>query len=1343
MQLNRKQINPKQTWDKQNRYSLRKLSVGLVSVATSAVFFMNAGSVLAADNSVPVGETSSSSSTHTGTEGSNESSTANEARKDPEVTPVDAKLAKTGSVTVKYVDPMNNTVGSTTLEGQEDKDYSSAVQSNIPSGYLLGDHQIPAGTFSKDGSTITVEVNPAPANTRGTATINYVDESGATVKTITATGFVGDRIDAGSYLPDRYTIAEKDQTSASGKLFEDSPATITVYVKPGSNQDLKNSNTKNTPSEDGTELPLSDGTAEGLREKVVGLTKDQYANNKISITNIQFNKDEVKDYDPAIVDPEDPSKNVQAPMDLQVTFDWEGIGLRKGDVLVTPMSDAFDSTVRLPLEKFSSASISDMGIIVLDYDKRKMYVEFRKDLDPSKVYHGSIKLGTFINRNYFTKLDNDKTLNIPTPNGDIVQKHLTVTYQDAPNYDNAYMQAIAQKMSKDETSSDVTWAVEVNPISKNSNDNKIGKNNMAYASIYITPNEINGVYPEYDGSGNVDATRPSYSESDLPVELVGGIDSFKVYEAEISPSMGYKKLKELKRDVDYEVLDSNDPETPLDNYNDDTKQTSHAKNVYVINLKGDYTVTNKKFVVEYTTHHSNLVYDHGNDRGSSETQVRLYSLVTYTHANDQNQIERTYNRNEGRITEAFDGDIIGASVNVISSTVDTTGTTTDLRGSVVVTHVDATTGRVLKADGYAIDADGKEMRNVLVGTHYTTNPEYFDGYKFTSIAYDSDNPDGEVEQGVKHVIYQYVPVAAKGNVDVTYVTEDGKVLKATQLVFQDSQEVGTAYKTDQKEFTGYHFVRMGEFSAKATGEVTENLQHVVYVYKADPVQKKGSVDVKYVTKDGKVLEDTSVVKNNAPVGEDYSTKEKSFDGYHFVGMDKTSDPATGVVAEGTKHVIYVYEKNQEKGTVIVHFVDEDGNKISDDVVNKKDVPTGEDYTTTPKDIPGYELDKNKIPSNKDGVVVKGTTEVTYVYHTETKKGNVDVTYVAEDGTVLEKTANVFTEAQEVGTDYSTEKKNFDGYHFVRMGEFSADASGKVTENLQHVIYVYAKDKKGSVDVKYITTDGKVLEDVSVVKDNAPVGEEYTTEEKSFDGYHFVGMDKTSDPASGKVAEGEKHVIFVYEKNQEKGTVIVHFVDEDGNKISDDVVNKKDVPTGEDYTTTPKDIPGYELDKNKIPSNKDGVVVKGTTEVTYVYHKTPEPTPTPNQPEKPSDETPNQPGQPTTKTPNQPEEPSTDTPNKPEEPSNENPTPEVPEDNTTTEKLVLKTHHKKTNKQTTISHNSHETVNNNSSVTKVNNSKARLPQTGEKANNAASLAGVTLLAGATALAVGMIMSKKKH
>ncbi|OQQ87916.1 MucBP domain-containing protein, partial [Ligilactobacillus salivarius] len=88
-------------------------------------------------------------------------------------------------------------------------------------------------------------------------------------------------------------------------------------------------------------------------------------------------------------------------------------------------------------------------------------------------------------------------------------------------------------------------------------------------------------------------------------------------------------------------------------------------------------------------------------------------------------------------------------------------------------------------------------------------------------------------------------------------------------------------------------------------------------------------------------------------------------------------------------------------------------------------------------------------------------------------------------------------------------------------------------------------KKGSVDVKYVTTDGKVLEDVTKVKDNTPVGEAYTTEEKSFDGYHFVGMDKTSDSANGRVTEGDKHVVYVYEKDVtpevKKGSVDVKYV----------------------------------------------------------------------------------------------------------------------------------------------------------------------------------------------------------
>ncbi|MBM6788613.1 MucBP domain-containing protein, partial [Ligilactobacillus salivarius] len=158
----------------------------------------------------------------------------------------------------------------------------------------------------------------------------------------------------------------------------------------------------------------------------------------------------------------------------------------------------------------------------------------------------------------------------------------------------------------------------------------------------------------------------------------------------------------------------------------------------------------------------------------------------------------------------------------------------------------------------------------------------------------------------------------------------------------------------------------------------------------------------------------------------------------------------------------------------------------------------------------------------NGKVTEGDKHVVYVYEKdvtpEVKKGSVDVKYVTTDGKVLEDVTKV-KDNTPVGEAYTTEEKSFDGYHFVGMDKTSDSANGRVTEGDKHVVYVYEKDvtpevKKGSVDVKYVTTDGKVLEDVTKVKDNAPVGEAYTTEEKSFDGYHFVGMDKTSDSANG-------------------------------------------------------------------------------------------------------------------------------------------------------------------------------------------------------------------------------------
>ncbi|HGD1979227.1 TPA: MucBP domain-containing protein [Streptococcus agalactiae] len=73
-------------------------------------------------------------------------------------------------------------------------------------------------------------------------------------------------------------------------------------------------------------------------------------------------------------------------------------------------------------------------------------------------------------------------------------------------------------------------------------------------------------------------------------------------------------------------------------------------------------------------------------------------------------------------------------------------------------------------------------------------------------------------------------------------------------------------------------------------------------------------------------------------------------------------------------------------------------------------------------------------------------------------------------------------------------------------------------------------KRGSVDVKYITTDGKILENVTDVVKDELVGKDYITVQKSFNGYVFEKMDTNSAPPTGKVKEEKQHVIYVYRKH---------------------------------------------------------------------------------------------------------------------------------------------------------------------------------------------------------------------
>ena len=234
--------------------------------------------------------------------------------------------------------------------------------------------------------------------------------------------------------------------------------------------------------------------------------------------------------------------------------------------------------------------------------------------------------------------------------------------------------------------------------------------------------------------------------------------------------------------------------------------------------------------------------------------------------------------------------------------------------------------------------------------------------------------------------------------------------------------------------------------------------------------KTGNVFVKYVAEDGTVLEAESKVVENAKVGTDYTTEQKTFDGYEYSAMGEGSAAASGKVVAGDLHVTYVYKA--KTGNVFVKYVTEDGKVLEAESKVVENAKVGTAYATTQKTFDGYEFSKmgeDSAPAN--GTVKEGDLYVIYVYkmikQPEPKTGNVYVEYKAEDGTVLEAEKVVKTNAP-VGEAYTTEKKAFKGYEFSKMGENSAEPNGNVVAGDLHVIYVYKKTESQPPTTKVIT-----------------------------------------------------------------------------------------------------------------------------------------------------------------------------------------------------------------------------------------------------------------------------------
>ena len=287
-----------------------------------------------------------------------------------------------------------------------------------------------------------------------------------------------------------------------------------------------------------------------------------------------------------------------------------------------------------------------------------------------------------------------------------------------------------------------------------------------------------------------------------------------------------------------------------------------------------------------------------------------------------------------------------------------------------------------------------------------------------------------------------------------------------------------------------------------------------------------------------------------------------------------------------------------------------------------------------------------------------------------KQGEVIITYVDTKGKVI-KDPRQDTPNSPYDTPYNTteegEKPNTiktpDGktYKIVPKGDYpvgkvdgdgllesSDPIKGKVDKPKSTITYVY--QEVGNVYVHYVDTEGNTIKASVKDEDEQPIDKDYDTvvdnrpstiefQGKTYElvpaGNYKVGqVDEQGhwtgdDATTGKVAEKDKNVTYVYQLKQPKGNVYVHYVDVNGNTIKESVTDEKDQPVGKDYDTVVDNRPQtiefqgktYELvpaGNYKVGQVDDqghwtgddattGKVIEGDKNVTYVYKLKEDPT----------------------------------------------------------------------------------------------------------------------------------------
>ncbi len=591
------------------------------------------------------------------------------------------------------------------------------------------------------------------------------------------------------------------------------------------------------------------------------------------------------------------------------------------------------------------------------------------------------------------------------------------------------------------------------------------------------------------------------------------------------------------------------------------------------NASGSYTDGNTTVTYVYEkimgTVVAHYVDENGNTLSADVTTTGQVNVDSY------NTIQKTITNWTFKEIESGSASVSGTYTNGI---LEVTYVYEETMGTLDVRHVwmDGSTEVVILAE---------DQRTEQQGTAYTTNPLDTTTYNMWRLITTPSNASGSYTDGNTTVTYVYEKVM--GTVIVKYIEKDNSSNEIS-LNTITTEQVGTSYTTSPASIPNWTFT--GTIPGNANGNYIDGSITVYYEY----TKTLGTVIIHYV----EVGTNTVISPNDYTMGQvnvdTYTTSPKPISNWTYIGVHSGSASVNGTYAEGDTNVIYTYTKTL--GTVVAHYVDENGNTLSADVTTTGQVNV-DSYNTIQKTITNWTFKEIESGSaSVSGTYTNGILEVTYVY--EETMGTLDVRHVWMDGSTEVVILAEDQRTEQQGTAYTTNPLDTTTYNMWRLITTPSNASGSYTDGNTTVTYVYEK-VMGNVTVYYVEKDNhsNILD--SETLPTAQVGTVYTTNLKIIANWTFTGTIPMN--ALGRYIDGMITVYYEYTKTL--GTVVAHYVDEEGNTLSADVTTTGQVNV-DTYTTSQKTITNWTFKEIESGSaSVSGTYTNGILEVTYVYEET--------------------------------------------------------------------------------------------------------------------------------------------